>query len=456
MRPSSSPSDGLFGPLFTDAAVEAELTDEAVLHAWLEAEAALALALADVGIVPAVAADAIAAAARALPLDVAELGRAAVATGNPVPPLVARLGAAVPETARPWVHFGATSQDIIDTGLVLAHRSAARLVADRVHQAADLMADLAVAHRDTLAVARTLGQHAMPTTFGLRVAGWLVPARRSAWSLTAVADSLPAQLGGAVGTLAAYGEQGLQVRRAFAHRLGLAGGDAILAWHTDRSCWLELAGAYAAIAAALGKTAADVRLLAATEVAEVVTGADGSGGSSAMPHKRNPVEAILATAGVVRVPGLVATIQAASVHAQERADGAWHSEWEPLRELASVGGGIAARSVEMLASLLPDPERMRHNLDQTDGAVMAEAVASALAAQLGRDTAQQLVTEATRRAAAESVSLRDALLATEEVVAVLGPAGVDAALDPASRLGIAGVVVDEVVRQFGRRDPAPS
>jgi 3-carboxy-cis,cis-muconate cycloisomerase len=454
MRPSSSTSEGLFGRLFADPAVDASVSDVALVEACLEVEAALVLAAADVGLVPGSVAADIAEAARSLEVDVDELGRDAVSTGNPVPPLVTRLGAAVPEAARPWVHLGATSQDIFDTSLVLTGRRAGRLIADRTDAAGDRAADLAAAHRDTVMIARSLGQHAMPTTFGLRAAGWLAPLRSSAGSLRAATDRLPVQLGGAVGTLAAYGDRGFEVRRALAERLGLPGGERPLAWHTDRSPWLEVASALGLVSAAVGKVALDVRLLTATEVAEIRTGAGGSGGSSAMPHKRNPVDAILATAGVVRVPGLVATLFAASVHGHERADGDWHAEWLPLRELISVVGGVAARGAELLDGLAVDPDRMRQNLDLSGGAVMAESVASRLAGPLGRSEAHQLVADLARRAAEAGRSLRDELLAEPAVTDHLDAAAVDAALDPRDRLGIAGPAVDEALRRYGRRTEA--
>ncbi|HEX3907735.1 MAG TPA: lyase family protein [Mycobacteriales bacterium] len=451
MRPSSSTSETLLGELFADPAVDAAVGDAALVGACLEVEAALALATADVGLVPSEAAAAIVSAARGLDVDIGELGHDAVASGNPVPPLVTRLGAAVPETARPWVHLGATSQDVLDTALVLTHRAAAALIADRVDTAADHAAELATGHRDTVMIARSLGQHAAPTTFGLRAAGWLAALRGSATPLRAAADRLPVQLGGAVGTLAGYDGHGFAVRRALADRLGLPGGDRPLAWHTDRTPWLDLASALGVVAAAVGKVALDVRLLTATEVGEVRVGAPGSGGSSAMPHKRNPVEAILATAGVVRVPGLVATLYAASVHAHERADGDWHAEWPALRELVSVVGGVAARGAELLNGLTVDPARMQHNLELTGGAVMAESVAARLAGAMGRDQAHELVATLVRRSADQGTPLRETLLAEPAVTEQLDADALDAALDPRSRLGIAGAAVDEAVRRYGHR-----
>jgi 3-carboxy-cis,cis-muconate cycloisomerase len=449
MRRSSLTSDGLFGPLFADPEVDAALGEGSLVAACLTAEAALALAAAEVGLVPGPAAAQVAQAAAELNVDIDALGREARSTGNPIPPLVARLEAAVPESARAWVHFGATSQDILDTAMVLTQRAAAELIADRVDLVADRVAALVGAHRDTVMVARSLGQHAMPTTFGLHAAGWLVALRTAAAALRSAAAALPAQLGGAVGTLAGYDDQGFEIRRAFADRLGLPGGDRPLAWHTDRSAWLELAGALSRVAAAVGKLALDVRLLTATEVGELGLGPDG--GSSAMPHKHNPVDAILATAAVMRVPGLVATIHTAAVHAHERADGAWHAEWVPLRELASVVGGAAARAGELLASLTVDADRMRHNLELTRGAIMTESVAARLAGGLGRSEAHALVAAIASRATAQGATLRDELLTDPGVTAQLDVASIDAALDPRNRLGIAGVAVDEALRRYGHR-----
>jgi 3-carboxy-cis,cis-muconate cycloisomerase len=409
------------------------------------------MAAADVGLVPAEAAAAIADAAHSLDVDIEELGREAGMTGNPIPPLVALLGVDVPDVARAWVHFGATSQDIVDTAAVLTYRSAAGLIAGRLDTAADRAADLATRHRDTVMVARSLGQHGIPTTFGLRAAGWLAMLRGSARSLRDVSGRLPVQLGGAAGTLAGYGERGFAMRRSLAERLGLAGADRPLAWHTDRTPWLEFAGALGISSSAVGKLALDIRLLTATEVGEVRVGAADRGGSSAMPHKHNPVDAILATAGVMRVPGLVATLHAASVHAHERADGAWHAEWLPLRELVSVVGGAAARAVDMLNELAVDSRRMQENLQLTRGAVMSESVVTHLAGLLGRTEAQQLVATLARQSAENGTTLRDELLADPTASEHLDVAAVDEALDPRGWLGAAGAAVDEAVRQDGRR-----
>ncbi|MTK02269.1 3-carboxy-cis,cis-muconate cycloisomerase [Micromonospora sp. CP22] len=438
MRPSSSPSEALLRGLSGTPDVVAELGDHALLRALLDAEAALARAGAEAGPVPAPAADEIVGQCRVERYDPAALGAAAEAAGNPVVPLVRELTAAVAEPARPWVHYGATSQDILDTALSLVVVRAAGPLGRHVADAADAAARLARTHRDTLMVARTLGQQAAPTTFGLKAAGWLVGLVDAQARLTRAVGAMPAQLGGAVGTLAAYASAGPAVVERYTAHLGLAASP--LPWHTRRQPLLDLASALGGLLAATGKVALDVGLLAQTEVGEVAEGGDGRGGSSAMPHKRNPVDSVLVTAAARRGPGLVGTLYAAAGQEHERATGGWHAEWEPLLDLVRLAGGAAARTARMLTDLDVRPQRMRANLDATGGLLLAEAVAARLAPALGRVAAHDLV----RRAAAEP-DFRAALLADGELRAHLSAADVDAALDPAGWLGSAGHLVDRAL-----------
>nr|MDT0657351.1 3-carboxy-cis,cis-muconate cycloisomerase [Micromonospora sp. DSM 115978] len=439
---------GLLGVVSGTPAVDTELTDEALLRAMLDAERALVTAAADAGAVPRAAADAIAEHCRPDRYDPAALGRAAEAAGNPVVPLVRELTAAVPADARPWVHIGATSQDILDTALVLALGRAAGPTLAALEAAADEAARLAEQHRDTVLVARTLGQQASPTTFGLKAANWLLGLREARTRLLVARAALPVQLGGAAGTLAGLGPAGPRVADGMAARLGLAVSP--LPWHTRRQPLLDLAAALGAVLAATGKVALDVGLLAQTEVAEVAEGGGpGRGGSSAMPHKRNPVDSVLVSAAARRGPGLVATMYAAALQEHERAAGGWHAEWEPIIELSRVAGGAAARTHRILAGLQVDPARMRANLAATGGLVLAEAVAARLAPVVGRADAHEAVAAATR-AAAGPAGFRAALLADPRVAAHLGAAGVDAALDPANWLGSAGVFVDRALATHRR------
>jgi len=445
------PSDrgGLLGPLSGGARTDAELSDRALLQAMLDAERALAMASARSGTVPAAAAAAIAAACRADRFDPDDLGRRAEAAGNPVVPLVRDLteaveGEAGPEAAR-WVHHGATSQDILDTAASLVAFRALGPVLDDLDGAAAAAAGLADRHRGAVMAGRTLGQQALPTTFGLKAAGWLAALDEATAGLDRVRRTrLAAQLGGAAGTLASLGQAGVEVAGHFAQLLGLAG--PTLPWHTDRVRVVELAGALGAAAGALGKLALDVTLLAQTEVGEVGEAAgEGWGGSSTLPHKRNPVQAVLVRAATTRVPGLVATLLAAMAQEQERATGAWHAEWEPQAELLRLVGGAAARTRELLEGLEVDPDRMRANLAATGGLLLTERVASALADALGRAAAGDLVRRLAGEAAGGGRPLREVLLADPTVRARLDEAEVDRLLDPAGYLGSADQLIDRAL-----------
>jgi 3-carboxy-cis,cis-muconate cycloisomerase len=440
---------GLLGPLFAGSRADPELTDRALLQAMLDAERALAAASARAGIVPEAAAAAIAAVCQADRFDPDDLGRRAGAAGNPVVPLVRDLTRAVEREAGPaaarWVHHGATSQDILDTAASLVAFRALAPVLDDLGGAAGACARLAETHRDTLMAARTLGQQALPTTFGLKAAGWLVALEEAAAGLDRVRrERLAAQLGGAAGTLASLGPEGTEVAGRYAAELGLA--EPTLPWHTNRVRVAELAGALGTAAGALGKVALDVTLLAQTEVGEVSEGGgEGRGGSSTLPHKRNPVGAVLVTAATARVPGLVATLLGAMAQEQERATGAWHAEWEPQAELLRLVGGAAARTRDLLGGLEVHPERMRANLETAGGLLLAERVAGALADALGRSAAQELVQRRSREAAGSGRPLREVLLADPTVREHLDEAAVERLLDPAGYLGAAAPLVDRAL-----------
>jgi 3-carboxy-cis,cis-muconate cycloisomerase len=443
VRPSSSTSEGLWAGLFARGPVALEVDDRAWLQALLDVEAALARAGARAGVVPPEAAEDIACRCRAEEFDLEELGEAATRTGNPVPALVRALGEQVGEEAAAHVHRGATSQDVIDTAMMLVARRALGPLLDDLAAAADACATLVEAHRDTLVAGRTLLQQALPLPFALKAAGWLSALDEARGVLLEARERAPAaQLGGAVGTLASLGVEGPAVAEAFAEEIGLAA--PALPWHTNRLRVAVLAGALGAGAGVVGKVAGDVALLAQTEVGEAAE-AEG-GGSSTMPQKRNPVGAVLASACARRAPGLVATLLSSMDHEHERAAGAWHAEWEALSDLLRLTGAAAAWLRGALEGLQVDPERARANLEATGGLLMAERVAGALAPGLGRQTAHDLVAEAARRVQEEGVPFRDALLATEEVERTLGPEGVDAALDPADYLGAAGTFVDRALR----------
>jgi 3-carboxy-cis,cis-muconate cycloisomerase len=436
----------------------------------LQTEAALARALERAGLAPAGVGAAVTAAARAGAIDAAELGRQAALTGNPVPALVRALARCVPEYAAA-VHKGATSQDIIDTAAMLLARGALAAAAADMSAAAGATAALAAAHRDTVMIGRTLLQQAVPVTFGLVAAGWLTGLDEARAGLDRVrAGRLAVQFGGAAGTLASLGADGPRVAALLADELGLP--LPVLPWHTDRLRIVEVAASCAGAAAVLGKIARDVTLLAQSEVAEVREGEpelaevrvgesrvaearEGDepgtgarrGGSSAMPHKRNPVAAIAILGCTRQVPGLLATLAAAAEQEHQRAAGAWHSEWEPFSGLLRLTGSAASWGRELLAGLTVDPARMRANLDAAGGFPLAERVSGLLAPALGAVAAHDLVAEASAAAAAAGLPLRAALLGDPGLrgrldAAGVTPAQVESALDPAGYLGAAGEFTD--------------
>jgi len=345
--------DPLFGPLFAPARLREAVSARAWVAAMLEAEAALAAAEAEAGVIPAAAAAAIAGAGG---IDPAALGEAAVASGTPVVPLVEALRERVGAEHAEHVHHGATSQDIVDTAAMLVARRARALIVEELDAVARACAALAREHAATAMAGRTLLQQALPVTFGLKAAGWLDATLDARAGL--LRTRLDAQLGGAAGTLAALGDAGPAVAEDFARRLGL--GAPALPWHTARGRVAELGAALAVTAGTMGKLGLDLVLLAQSEVAEVVAGA---GASSAMPHKRNPVGAVRARACALRVPPLAALLMGAMAQEHERAAGAWQAEWEPLGEALGLTGGAAAGAREALEDLEIRPDAMRAHLD---------------------------------------------------------------------------------------------
>jgi 3-carboxy-cis,cis-muconate cycloisomerase len=423
----------------------------------LDTEAALARALERAGLAPAGAGAAVTAAASGT-FDAGGIGRQAASTGNPVPALVAALRKAAPAAAD-TVHRGATSQDIIDTAAMLLARSALAALAADLAAAADGCAGLAAAHRDTVMAGRTLLQQAVPVTFGLVAAGWLTSLDEAGETVARVrGERLAVQFGGAAGTLASLGADGPAVARLLATELGLA--VPVLPWHTDRSRILAVATACAAASAALAKIARDVTLLAQSEVGEVREGGgpggERRGGSSAMPHKQNPVAAIAILGCTRRVPGLVATLIAAAEQEHQRAAGAWHAEWEPFADLLRVTGSAASWGADLIGGLVVDPPRMRANLAATRGLPLAERVSELLAPALGRSAAHDLVARASAHAVAAGGTLRDSLLGEPELAREVDGAGItsaqiDAALDPAGYLGSAAAFTDAALDAHARR-----
>lgn len=464
---------GLFSPGWAGSPAADATSDLSFLEALLAAEAALTRAQAAVGLAPPEAATAVTeAAADVGRFDVRDLALRARDGGNPVIPLVAALTAAVPADAAPYVHRGATSQDILDTALMLLSARTLDLILADLSRTEQALARLAAEHRDTAMPARTLTQHAVPTTFGLKAAGWRSLTLDARDRAEAVRGSLPAQLGGAAGTLASFRAYMARAGRAsgaspvpvpettvpvpetpvpapeavvaaFADELALAA--PLLPWHSLRTPVADLASALAFTAGALGKVAADVLTLSRTEIAEVSEGAGG--GSSAMPHKSNPVRATLIAAAARRAPGLAATLYGSLVAEDERPAGAWHAEWETLRDLLRLAGGAARDAAELAEGLRVHPEAMRAHLGLTGGLIVSERLAIELTPSLGAARAKELLAGAARRARTEGRTLAEAL-ADDPALDDIDLTDLAELTDPTRYTGFAGDLTD---RALGRR-----
>lgn len=438
----------ILAPMFSSAAMRAVCDDGATLQHMLDFEAALARAEAAVGVIPASAVAPIEAACWADAFDRTELANAASRSGNLAIPLVKALTAAVAradtEAAR-YVHWGATSQDVIDTALMLTLRAAIDALAADLDRAIAGFARQARNYRHTPAVARTWLQHALPMPFGLKLAEYAAALNRSRGRLKRLRnETLALQFGGAAGTLAALGDKGLAVAEQLSRELELALPDA--PWHTHRDRVAEVAGVLAIITGSCGKIARDISLLMQTDVAEAFEpSGEGRGGSSTMPHKRNPVASAAALGAATMAPNLAATIFAAQVQDHERSAGPWHAEWPTLPTLLLVTSGAVAAAVDIAEGLEIDAARMRHNLDATHGLIMAEAVTMALAEKIGKAQAHHLVEAASKRAVKDKRALQDVLCDDPAVVAHLTPAAIAGLFEPMAYQGAAQDFIDRLL-----------
>jgi 3-carboxy-cis,cis-muconate cycloisomerase len=434
----------LLDSLFASARLQSVFCDRGRLQAMLDVEAALARAEASLGVIPMAAVGPIVESCHAEGFDIPALAEATAQAGNPAIPLVqaltARVGQRDPDAAR-FVHWGATSQDIMDSGLVLQLRVALDQIEADLTALSTMLSRLALRHKSTLIAGRTWMQQAMPTTFGVKVAGWLSANERHRRRLAEMRPRLLSlQFGGAAGTLASA----LAVAAALAGELGLSLPD--LPWHTERDRLAELAVTLGLVVGSLGKIARDISLLMQSEVGEVFEpAAPGRGGSSAMPHKRNPVGSASVLATAIRMPGLVSTMLAAMMQEHERGLGNWHAEWQTLPEICLLAGGAVEQMTALIEGLEVDAEKMRSNLDITHGLIFSGAVAMALAPHLGARPAHALVEEATRRAIAERRHLKDVLSGDTLARAHLSDADLTALFDPARASGQAETFVDRVL-----------
>ncbi|MFZ3329034.1 MAG: 3-carboxy-cis,cis-muconate cycloisomerase [Candidatus Acidiferrales bacterium] len=438
----------LLDPLFTTDQARKIFSDRARLQGMLDFEAALARALTRAGITPGGVAAAIEAQCKAELFAADALAREAALAGNLAIPLVKALTAAVAksdEKAAGFVHWGATSQDAIDTGLVLQLRTAFDVIAPEIAQLADALARVVEQHRSTVLAGRTWLQQASPITFGLKAAGWLDAINRHRARLGATRQQVLAlQFGGAVGTLAALGIRGPAVARSLAEELRLELPS--LPWHAQRDRFAEAATTLGLLVGTLGKIARDVSLMSQTEVGEALEPtAPGKGGSSTLPHKRNPVGSAVVLAAAIRVPALVSTMLAAMPQEHERGLGGWQAEWETLPEIFLLAIGALAHTTQIVSGLEVHEEKMVHNLEATRGLILAEAVAIALAKQMGRMPAHHLIEKASRRALESSRSLRDVLIEDKQVREHLAPAEIDKLLDPKNYTGSAESMIERVL-----------
>ena len=438
-------SHQLFDAYFTAKAMGEVFSDHGRVQAMLDVEAALARAQAGVGVIPHSAVAPIQAACRAELYDFEALGLAIVSAGNSAIPLVKALGKQIASTApeaERYVHLGATSQDVMDSGVVLQLRTALGLIERDLTQLADILADQAQRYATTPLAGRTWLQQATPVTLGMKIASWLGAVTRNRQRLNELKPRLLClQFGGASGTLAALGDQAMPVAQALANELGLNLPEQ--PWHTQRDRLVEFGAALGLIAGGLGKIGRDISLLMQTEAAEVFEpSAPGKGGSSTMPHKRNPVGCAVLISAATRVPGLLSILFSAMPQEHERSLGLWHAEWETLPQICCVVSGALVQALNIAQGLEVDSERMTRNLDLTHGLVLAEAVSIVLAQRVGRETAHHLLEQCCKRAVAEQRHLRAVLGDEPEITAHLNADELGRLLDPAHYLGQATTWVE--------------
>ncbi|RMV77872.1 3-carboxy-cis,cis-muconate cycloisomerase [Pseudomonas amygdali] len=446
-------SNQLFDAYFMQPEMREIFSDEGRVQGMLDFEAALARAQARVGLIPPEVVADIELSCDARLFDFDGLAIAIGSAGNSAIPLVKALGkqiAARSAEAERYVHMGATSQDVMDSGLILQLRRAIVLLERDLTLLADAMAEQAQRHAGTPLAGRTWLQQATPVTLGMKIAGWLGAVTRHRQRLNEIKPRLLClQFGGASGSLAALGDQAFSVAEALAGELQLALPEQ--PWHTQRDRLVEFAGLLGLIAGSLGKLGRDVSLLMQTEVGEVFEpSAPGKGGSSTMPHKRNPVGAAVMISTATRAPGLVATMLAAMPQEHERSLGLWHAEWETLPELCCLVSGSLQQALQVLPGLQVDAERMASNLQSTKGLVLAEAVSIALAQRIGRDAAHHLVEQCCRRAVEQGAHLRQVLGENSQVSEQFSSDELDRLLDPAHYLGQARQWVERAVAEHTR------
>src|SRR3954470_2054137 len=443
--PSTVLDSDIFKDMFGTAEMRAVFSDDNLLKCYVEAEVALAVAQGRLGVIPRETSNAIAKLAPTVMFDRAALKREAENVGYPILGLVRQLSQKLGEAGR-YVHWGATTQDIMDTGTVLQIRAALAIVERDLAAVSAALANLASKYRDTSMPGRTHLQQALPITFGYKCAIWLSMLQRHAERLRELKPRvLVAQFGGAAGTLASLGDKGLDVRREYARELKL--GEPPITWHVARDAVAETVNFLALVTGTLGKIGFDIMLMMMTELGEAFEPfASHRGASSTMPQKRNPISSEILVANAKAVRQHVGLMLDAMIQDFERATGPWHVEWMAAPESFILTAGSLAQAKFMLEGLVVDESRMRRNLDLTQGLIVAEAVMMGLAPHLGRQNAHDKVYAACREALGQGRSLFDVLAADLSIRAALPEDRLRALCDPANYLGSAAAMVDQVVR----------
>ena len=438
----------LLGHLFTTEEMRAIFSDQRRIQAMLDFEAALGRALARVGVIPRASVAAIESKCDAKLFSMETLAQEAALAGNLAIPMVKQLTALVTksdEKAGGFVHWGATSQDAIDTGTVLQVRDALDLVEQALVKLCDALARICETHKSTLLAGRTWLQQGPPVTLGLKAAGWLAAVERHRERVAEIRKRvLVLQFGGAVGTLAALGDRGPAVAAALAEELKLALPS--LPWHAHRDRFAEVATTMGLLVGSLGKIARDISLMAQTEVGEAAEpSAPGRGGSSTMPQKRNPVGSAVVLAAAIRVPALVSVMLTSMVQEHERGLGGWHAEWETLPEICTLSAGALAHLTQVLSGLEINSSKMSANLDITHGLILAEAVSVALGEKIGRMPAHKIVEKTSRRAMETSRPFPDVLTEDAEIRKHFSAEDVKRLLEPKNYTGSAEAMVEKVL-----------
>jgi 3-carboxy-cis,cis-muconate cycloisomerase len=437
----------IFGPLFSDKEIAEFFDDRAQVRALVEVEMALARAEARLGVIPSPAAEQIVRAAAPDKVDVAALAEGTVRSGFPIIALVQELRKLVGSEAAPYLHWGATTQDIMDSACVLQLRAAILVFRRRLAELADRLGELADIHRGTLLAGRTHGQQALPMSFGLKVASWLAPLARHAERIDELSRRLlVVQFGGAAGTLAALGEKGLVVMEALAQELKLA--TPVMPWHAQRDSIVEFAGWLSLVTGTLGKMAQDIILLAQSEIEEVAESGDGErGGSSTMPQKNNPITSELILAAARANAALLSAMHNAQIQEHERATHGWQLEWLTLPQMVILTGGALKHATYLARNLRIDKAKMRENIARAHEMILAEAAVFALAKAMPRPKAEELVKEACQKATSSTQPLIEVVRKLSAGRVEEGIVDWESLAKPENYLGETERIIDRVVQQ---------